>query len=123
MDVTGKFPAVSKITNGTIKRFFETGYTSQMPGTEAGNNEIKKVFSPCYGSPFMPRQVSEYSNLLMQKIHANNCNVYLINTGMDASGNRYALDFTRKCVKSAIKDGTTSDDSKLCLEILEELIN
>ena len=123
MDVTGNFPAVSKITNGTIKRFFETGYTSQMPGTEAGSNEIKKVFSPCYGSPFMPRQVSEYSDLLMQKIHANNCNVYLINTGMDPSGNRYALDFTRECVKSAIKNNGISDDSKLCLEILEELIN
>ena len=123
MDVTGKFPAVSKITNGTIKRFFETGYTSQMPGTEAGTNEIKKIFSPCYGSPFMPRKVSEYSDLLMQKIHANNCNVYLINTGMDKSGNRHGLDFTRQCVKSAIKTGTIADDSKVCLEILEELIN
>ena len=123
MDVTGKFPAVSKITNGTIKRFFETGYTSQMPGTEAGTNEIKKIFSPCYGSPFMPRKVSEYSDLLMQKIHANNCNVYLINTGMDKSGNRYNLDFTRQCVKSAIKTRTITDDSKVCLEILEELIN
>ena len=71
MDAKGVFPAVSRITNGTIKRFFETGYTSQMPGTEAGTDEIKPLFSPCYGSPFMPRAVKEYSDLLMQKIQTN----------------------------------------------------
>ena len=121
MDAKGVFPPVSKITNGTIRRFFETGYTSQMPGTEAGTNEIKPLFSPCYGSPFMPRAVSEYSDLLIQKIHANDCNVYLINTGMDRDGERFSLDFTRECVKMAIEQGAP-DNSDACLEILEELI-
>ena len=121
MDAKGVFPPVSKITNGTIRRFFETGYTSQMPGTEAGTNEIKPLFSPCYGSPFMPRAVREYSDLLIQKIHANNCNVYLINTGMDRDGERFSLDFTRECVKMAIEQGAP-DNSDACLEILEELI-
>jgi phosphoenolpyruvate carboxykinase (ATP) len=121
MDAKGVFPPVSKITNGTIRRFFETGYTSQMPGTEAGTDEIKPLFSPCYGSPFMPRAVKEYSDLLIQKIHANNCNVYLINTGMDSDGERFSLDFTRECVKMAIEKGAP-DNSDACLEILEELI-
>ena len=121
MDAKGVFPPVSKITNGTIRRFFETGYTSQMPGTEAGTDEIKPLFSPCYGSPFMPRVVSEYSDLLMQKIHANNCNVYLINTGMDSDGVRFPLDFTRECVKMAIEQGAPNN-SDACLEILQELI-
>lgn len=121
MDAKGVFPPVSKITNGTIRRFFETGYTSQMPGTEAGTNEIKPLFSPCYGSPFMPRAVREYSDLLIQKIHANDCNVYLINTGMDRDGERFSLDFTRECVKMAIEQGAP-DNSDACLEILEELI-
>ena len=121
MDAKGVFPPVSKITNGTIRRFFETGYTSQMPGTESGTNEIKPLFSPCYGSPFMPRAVREYSDLLIQKIHANNCNVYLINTGMDRDGERFSLDFTRECVKMAIEQGAP-DNSDACLEILEELI-
>jgi phosphoenolpyruvate carboxykinase (ATP) len=121
MDAKGVFPPVSKITNGTIRRFFETGYTSQMPGTEAGTDEIKPLFSPCYGSPFMPRAVREYSDLLIQKIHANNCNVYLINTGMDRDGERFSLDFTRECVKMAIEQGAP-DNSDACLEILEELI-
>ena len=78
MDATGQFPPISKISGDTVRKFFETGYTSQMPGTEAGSNEIKKTFSPCYGSPFMPRKVSEYSNMLMKKIDSVGANVYLI---------------------------------------------
>ena len=121
MDAKGVFPPVSKITGETVKRFFETGYTSQMPGTEAGTNEIKPLFSPCYGSPFMPRAVSEYTDLLMKKIERHKCNVYLINTGMDSNGERYPLDFTRQCVKNAITQGA-EDQSEQCLQILEQLI-
>jgi phosphoenolpyruvate carboxykinase (ATP) len=122
MDVTGQLPPLSKISGDAVRRFFETGYTSQMPGTEAGSNEIKKVFSPCYGSPFMPRDVSVYSDLLMNKISTDQCNVYLINTGMGVDGKRFALDFTRECVKSAIDIGA-GDSSDDVLAILESLIN
>lgn len=121
MDASGQFPPVNKISGDTIRRFFETGYTSQMPGTEAGNDEIKKIFSPCYGSPFMPRSIQVYSDLLMDKITNEVCNVYLINTGMDSSGERFSLDFTRTCVKSAIDIGI-ADNSKEVLKILESLI-
>jgi len=122
MDAKGVFPAVSKLSGDAVRRFFETGYTSQMPGTEAGSNEIKPLFSPCYGSPFMPRPVSVYSNLLMDKIDLHECNVYLINTGMNEDGERFALDFTRQCVKQAITDGAP-DNSIQVLETLEELIS
>lgn len=121
MDAKGVFPPVSKISGDTVRRFFETGYTSQMPGTEAGTDEIKPLFSPCYGSPFMPRAVSVYSDLLMKKIEQHNCNVYLINTGMDSSGVRYSLDFTRNCVKTAI-DLEVEDNSRDVLKTLEQLI-
>ena len=92
-----------------------------MPGTEAGDNEIKPLFSPCYGSPFMPRPVKEYSDLLMKKIDENKCNVYLINTGMDKDGERFALDFTRKCVKMCIENNI-EDRSWEVLKTLEDLI-
>jgi len=121
MDAKGVFPPVSKISGNTVKRFFETGYTSQMPGTEKGVIEIKPLFSPCYGSPFMPRPVEEYSQLLMNKIHANSCNVYLVNTGMDTNGRRYPLDFTRECIKKAI-DNDITDNSLEVLKTLENLI-
>lgn len=122
MDAQGVFPPISKISGDTVRRFFETGYTSQMPGTESGSNEIKPLFSPCYGSPFMPRAVKEYSDLLMNKIHAHDCNVYLVNTGMDKEGKRFPLDFTRNCVKDAIVTGR-ADNSEQVLQTLEGLLN
>jgi len=121
MDASGQFPPVNKISGDAVRRFFETGYTSQMPGTEAGNEEIKKIFSPCYGSPFMPRPIKVYSDMLMDKITNEVCNVYLINTGMDSTGKRFNLDFTRTCVKSAIDIGV-ADNSKEVLNILEGLL-
>lgn len=102
MDAEGIVPPISQVRGETIRLLFETGYTSLMPGTEAGLREVKKVFSPCYGSPFMPRPIHEYSNLLMNRIQQYRCNVYLVNTGMDASGVRYPLAFTRNCIKHAI---------------------
>lgn len=121
MDATGSFPPLSKISGETIRTFFETGYTSQMPGTEAGVDEIKKIFSPCYGSPFMPRHVEIYSNMLMRKIRDREVNVYLINTGMDKDGKRFPLEFTRDCVKTAMRDGA-EDNSKAVSNILKELL-
>jgi phosphoenolpyruvate carboxykinase (ATP) len=102
MDVEGILPALTKIEGESIRLFFETGYTSQMPGTEAGSNTIKKIFSPCYGSPFMPRRIREYSDMLMDMIEKHNCRVWLLNTGYNKYGNRYSLTQTRNFLKSAI---------------------
>ncbi len=123
MDAEGKFPAISKISGKTVRRFFETGYTSQMPHTEKGVDEIKRICSPCYGSPFMPLSVKAYSDLLMQRVEDNNCNVFLVNTGMDTNGKRFALEYTRKCVRDAIDSNTPSvDSSKEVSDILEECL-
>jgi phosphoenolpyruvate carboxykinase (ATP) len=121
MDAKGVFPPISKISGDTVRRFFETGYTSQMPGTEKGVNEIRPLFSPCYGSPFMPRDVDVYSDMLMHKINTHKVNVYLVNTGMDKDGVRYPLEFTRQCVKDAIVTGR-EDNSEAVLSTLETLI-
>lgn len=118
MDAQGVFPPVSKISGETVRKFFETGYTSQMPGTEAGVNEIKPLFSPCYGSPFMPRLVKEYSDLLMKKVKEHDCNVFLINTGMDKDGKRFSLEYTRRCIKFVIEN-EIEDKSE---EILNKLL-
>jgi phosphoenolpyruvate carboxykinase (ATP) len=110
MDAEGILPPISQVKGEMIRLLFETGYTSLMPGTEAGLKEVKKVFSPCYGSPFMPRPVREYSDLLMEKIRKHRCNVYLVNTGMSSDGKRYPLDFTRSCIKGAIDEEFTELD-------------
>jgi len=123
MDAEGKFPAISKISGETVRRFFETGYTSQMPHTEKGVDEIKRICSPCYGSPFMPLSVKAYSDLLMRRVEDNDCNVFLVNTGMNVNGKRFALEYTRKCVKDAIDSNTPSiDSSKEVSDILEECL-
>ena len=124
MDAEGIFPAISRISGSTVRRFFETGYTSQMPGTEAGSDEIKRTFSPCYGSPFMPRKVKEYSDMLMKKIKKHNCNVFLVNTGMDKSGKRFDLEFTRNTIKQAIlTEYPLEDNSEEVLKKLENMID
>ena len=123
MDAEGKFPGISRISGDAVRRFFETGYTSQMPGTEAGSNEIKKTFSPCYGSPFMPREVKVYTDMLMEKIYLHACNVFLVNSGMDRNGNRFPLPYTRDIIKRAIlNDYPLEDTSDNCLEILNSLL-
>lgn len=121
MDATGTFPPISKISGETVRKFFETGYTSAMPGTEAGNDQIKKVLSQCYGSPFMPRAVKEYSDMLMDKIDKRGCRVFLVNTGMDTNGNRFPLDYTRQCIKTAI-DLDVEEKSEEILNLLLTLL-
>jgi phosphoenolpyruvate carboxykinase (ATP) len=124
MDAEGVFPAISRISGDAVRRFFETGYTSVMPGTESGVTEIQRTFSPCYGSPFMPRDVKVYSNMLMDKVEHHNSNVFLVNTGMNPeTGKRFALDFTRNTIKQAIlTEYPLQDTSDTVLNKLEEII-
>ena len=102
LDATGSMPCISEIKEHTIRKLFETGYTSKMPGTEDGVNEIQKVYSPCYGSPFMPLPVKTYSDMLMNLIQENKSKVYLVNTGMNRQGNRYPLNETREAIKKVL---------------------
>ena len=124
MDAEGVFPAISRISGKAVRRFFETGYTSTMPGTEAGVTEIKRTLSPCYGSPFMPRPVKEYSDLLMKNIEKHNSNVFLVNTGMNPeTGERFPLDFTRNTIKQSIlTEYPLKDTSEKVLKTLEQVI-
>ena len=124
MDAEGVFPAISRISGDAVRRFFETGYTSAMPGTEADVTEIKRTFSPCYGSPFMPRAVKEYSDLLIKNIEQHESNVFLVNTGMNPdTGKRFDLEFTRNTIKKAIlTEYPLKDTSENVLNTLEELI-
>ena len=124
MDAEGVFPAISRISGKAVRRFFETGYTSTMPGTEAGVTEIKRTLSPCYGSPFMPRPVKEYSDLLMKNIEKHNSNVFLVNTGMNpATQERFPLDFTRNTIKQSIlTEYPLKNTSEKVLKTLEQVI-
>lgn len=135
MDVTGVIPPVSELKGDAIELFFRTGYTSKMPGTEDGVKEIKKVFSPCYGGPFMPLPVKTYTDMLMEKVKKHDCRVFLVNTGMDKDGKRFPLNFTRKSIKHVITEEfetkqlsylnpvVSLDDNEIDEHGLAELIN
>ena len=73
-----------------------------MPGTEDGVSEIQKVYSPCYGSPFMPLSVNVYSDMLMELIETHGSQVYLVNTGMNKDGVRFPLNETRGAIKKVL---------------------
>ena len=95
-----------------------------MPGTESGVTEIKRTLSPCYGSPFMPRNVHVYSDMLMDKVKQHDSNVFLVNTGMNPdTGERFPLEFTRNTIKKAIlTEYPLQDTSEQVLQTLEQVI-
>ena len=72
----------------------------------------------------LPRKVKEYSDMLMKKIKKHNCNVFLVNTGMDKSGKRFDLEFTRNTIKQAIlTEYPLEDNSEEVLKKLENMID
>ena len=58
----------------------------------------------------MPLPVETYSNLLMDRVTEEESNVFLVNTGMDKTGNRYPLDQTRAFIKQALSGDYTTKD-------------
>jgi phosphoenolpyruvate carboxykinase (ATP) len=69
--------------------------------------EPQATFSPCFGGPFLVWHPNRYAELLAEKIHQHNAQVWLVNTGWTGGpagvGSRIKLPFTR-----AIIDGIHS---------------
>ena len=57
----------------------------------------------------------------LNKIDKHNVNVYLVNTGLDSVGKRHPLEYTRRCIKTAI-DLEVEDQSERVLVTLEKLL-
>ncbi len=87
--------------------YFMSGYTAKIPGTERGIVEPTLIFSACFGSPFMPRAIIEYAQMLKEKIEEQDIPVYLINTGWTGgkygTGRRISLRYTRRMVEAAVE--------------------
>lgn len=106
-DALGGMPMLAKLTPQQAIYHFLSGYTSKIPGTEAGIKEPETTFSACFGEPFLPRDPLVYARLLSQKIQRHGSNVYLVNTGWQggySANGRTPLEFSRACV-SAIQNG------------------
>lgn len=105
-DAFGVLPPVSKLSFEEAYYFFISGYTAKISGTEAGIKEPVAAFSTCFGAPFMPLSPLRYASLFYDKIKKYNCNVYLINTGLQGGeygeGHRISIRNTRRIIHSIL---------------------
>jgi phosphoenolpyruvate carboxykinase (ATP) len=105
-DAYGVLPPVSKLSKEQAMLWFIMGYTSKLAGTETGITEPQATFSRFFGAPFMPRNPSDYSDLLGEKMEKHNVPVYLINTGWSGGpygvGSRMDINLTRAMVTAAL---------------------
>ena len=107
-DAFGVLPPVSKLTIEQAIFHFISGYTAKIPGTESGIIKPIATFSPCFGGPFMPLFIYNYSDLLRIRLQEHNSQCWLINTGWWGGGygigERIDLSITRSILTNCIKN-------------------
>ncbi len=105
-DAFGVIPPIQKLTVGQAMYHFISGYTSKVAGTEAGVTEPEPVFSACFGAPFLPLHPTKYAEMLGEKLHQHETNVWLVNTGWTGGpygvGERISLKYTRAMITAAL---------------------
>jgi len=102
-DGFGVLPPISRLNEEQAIKFFKLGYTSKVAGTEVGITEPITTFSPCFGGPFLPRKIEDYTELFRDKLRENpNVNVWLVNTGFNDRLERFPLKVTRGVINGVI---------------------
>ncbi|MEE1884624.1 phosphoenolpyruvate carboxykinase (ATP) [Pedobacter flavus] len=137
-DAFGVLPPISKLNAGQAMFHFISGYTAKVAGTEAGVTEPQVTFSACFGKAFLPLHPTKYAALLGKKMHENNVNVWLVNTGWSGgaygTGQRMKLAYTRAMITAALKgelDGVEFEHHpvfglampKTCPNVPSEILN
>jgi phosphoenolpyruvate carboxykinase (ATP) len=106
-DAFGVMPPIAKLTPAQAMYHFLSGYTAKVAGTERGlGNEPQPEFSACFGSPFLPRDPSEYGQLLKELIAKHNVDCWVVNTGWTGgkygTGTRMPIKVTRALLTAAL---------------------
>jgi phosphoenolpyruvate carboxykinase (ATP) len=111
-DAYGVLPPISKLNVEQAIFYFLNGYTAKIAGTEEGLSEPQATFSACFGAPFLPLKPEFYAGLLKDKIHNNQCDVWMINTGWTGGGynegKRIELPFTRAMITAVLSGALNS---------------
>ena len=109
-DAFGVLPPISLLDTEQAVEYFKLGYTSKVAGTEVGVNEPTSTFSPCFGGPFLPRKISDYTNIFRDKLKENeSVKVWLVNTGFDKDYKRFSLSQTRGIINGVIDKDYSED--------------
>ena len=107
-DAFGVLPPVSKLTTAQAMYHFISGYTAKVAGTEEGVREPSATFSACFGQPFLVWHPTKYAQMLADRIHHHQVDVWLINTGWIGGkygvGRRIPLKYSRAII-DAIHSG------------------
>ncbi|MDI9337615.1 MAG: phosphoenolpyruvate carboxykinase (ATP) [Alphaproteobacteria bacterium] len=103
-DSFGVLPPLSKLNPAQAMYQFISGYTAKIAGTEQGIKSPKETFSACFGAPFMTLHPNKYALLLGQKIHDNQVETWMVNTGWTGGqygvGKRIDLNHTRALISA-----------------------
>jgi phosphoenolpyruvate carboxykinase (ATP) len=106
-DVFGVLPPVAKLDEAQARYFFLSGYTSKVGGTERGLKAPEPVFSTCFSAPFLPLPPATYADLLVERIHQHQTQVWMLNTGLiggpSGQGSRIPLHHTRAIVQAVVE--------------------
>jgi phosphoenolpyruvate carboxykinase (ATP) len=103
-DAFGVLPPISLLNTEQAVEYFKLGYTSKVAGTEVGVTEPTTTFSPCFGDPFLPRKISDYTNMFRNRVENNHkVKVWLVNTGFDKNYKRFSLSQTRGVINGVIE--------------------
>ncbi|MDH5603201.1 MAG: phosphoenolpyruvate carboxykinase (ATP) [Cyclobacteriaceae bacterium] len=105
-DAYGVLPPIARLTPGQAAFHFISGYTAKVAGTEAGIDEPVRVFSACFGAPFMLLHPTRYGEMLSDKVQKTGARVWLVNTGWSGgaygTGKRMSLKITRALITAAL---------------------
>ena len=103
-DAFGVLPPISLLNTEQAVEYFKLGYTSKVAGTEVGVTEPTTTFSPCFGDPFLPRKISDYTDMFRNRVENNHkVKVWLVNTGFDKNYKRFSLSQTRGVINGVIE--------------------
>ncbi len=107
-DAFGVLPPISRLTPDQAMYHFLSGYTARLAGTEKGLGTSRRPLSPpASGRPSCRLHPRVYADLLGEKLHQHNAQVWLVNTGWTGGpygvGHRIDLPYTRALVHDALR--------------------